>query len=194
MTYEEIEALLKGGACHSTIERLRVAVGEEAEDLAKGNTGFCQDPQYCAERAREYYAESITQWLDSGDSPDPETLLGMRARYVNSWAFAAILRRLNHDDDDREIEVTDQAIMNICEANGQLGIKLVEMMERIDLMRPGIEALAALKRIREALDAVGGVTLNDLGNRKLEVWERVEVLLAEVQELRGHVCRCEEQT
>lgn len=197
MTYEEIESLLKKAGKNSTIERLRIAVGEEAKEITKMGDALRLD------QAREYYAESIHEWLtgNAGLEPDPEQVLAHGARYMTSWAFAEIIRPIyardilgdddDEDDDDEPVGVPDSIVLRMCDANSQMGMALVEMIREARSTAAAAAALAALDRIREGLDAAEVDRMNELGNRKLESWERVEALLVELKELRR--CRTEEQ-
>lgn len=184
MTYKEIEAILKRFGRNSTIERLRVAVGEEADELT--GEGVKAQPARRNELAREYYAESITKWIEEGGSPDPHTLLEHRARYVTSWAFAEIIAKLQGGEsevEEEEVGVGDEILLRICDANSQLGLQLVQLIRRVEEMSAAAIASVTVERIREALDAAGVSGLNELGNRKLDTWERVEALLVENRRL-----------
>jgi len=184
MTYEEIESLLKEHGQHRIIERLRVAVGEEAGEITK------EGDQLRLAQAREYYAEDISEWLtgNKGLEPDPRTLLDHRSRYVESWAFAEIIRPFYAPDDPEEEEpeempIGDQVLLRICDANSQLGLALVGSSQRIEVLSKAASATLIVDRIKEALDSAGAPVYNELGNRKLEVWERVEAILVKLKEM-----------
>lgn len=191
MTYEEIEDLFKKHGQNSKIERLRVAVGEEATELRELATlpELSDSSLYSMETrnkmAREYYAEDITKWLNSGGSPDPEELLGRRSRYVNSWAFAQMIRGPEHEENDEEetVSVEDAVLLRICDANSRLGLAFVEMVDRWHDNQGRAEDSMAVNRIQEALDAADVPRFHKLGRRKLGVWERVESALVKLREL-----------
>lgn len=206
MTYEEIESLLREHKLNSTIEQLRIAVGEEANDLAKHATGFGKDPTQTMLSAREYYAEDISGWLDGnkGLALDPEVLLGQRARYTRGWAFAEIIRPLyapdeKEDSNEPDWEDVDHLIARLCLANTELGIRfasLAELFEKAMGYRADAKAadshMRTLETIMEVMEAHGTPRLTTLGNRDLNVLERVEALVAEWVELRQCVSECHE--
>ncbi|MFQ5352338.1 MAG: hypothetical protein ACE5D3_04610, partial [Candidatus Binatia bacterium] len=99
MTYEEIEQLLRTNNHSSTIERLRSAVGEEADALGSGVL-TPKNFDVRLDHARSFYAEDITRWTDSDQPPDPYVMTGHRERYAKSWAFAQIIKRLCTEDNN----------------------------------------------------------------------------------------------
>lgn len=108
MNYKEIVDLMAELNLFATAERLRTAVDEEAEALRAGPGGLTNHTTASSlDSARDLYAEDITNWLESGDDPDPEQLIGMRARYVMSWGFAQIIHKAQQSVDN-EPSAADQ--------------------------------------------------------------------------------------
>ena len=123
MTYKEIVDLLAEHNHFSTAEQLRVAVDEEAKLLGEANTGYCRDPGYCLDKAREFYAADITNWIETGESMDPDVVLGMRARYAASWAFAQIINRFP--------STVDRQIADLEEDKRALSVGVVHMANTV---------------------------------------------------------------
>lgn len=93
MEYTEIVARLSEAGHFSTLEIMRVAVEEEANNLFIHLDGYTKAT--ALEAARRFYAEDITSWVEHPDNNlDPEVLLGARERYAKSWAFAQLINRI----------------------------------------------------------------------------------------------------
>lgn len=185
MKYDEIEMALKAAGKNSVIERLRVAVGEESDELAAH--GELLGHALVDDVARERYAASITEWLEGGKL-DPETLLGRRARYPNSWAFAEIIRPIYAPDipeEDRDYEVGEEVLLRMCEANAQLASELVNLIDQVKDLSGHVADNVAVQHIKVALTAARVPELNEHG-RQLYVWERIENVLVDYGTFHDH--------
>ena len=188
MTYEEIERALKKLGRASTIQSLRAAVGEEGLALHQGIMQLKEDEG--VEKAREFYAEDITKFLDGEMELDPEALIGMRDRYAKAWAFAEIIGR-SQDEDEDEDEWTeasvDVMVTKLCLANTELSVKMADMVDQFMKARATVDLTDTVRAIMASLDSVKAPSMTELGNRDLNVLERVEAVLVEWKELRAQV-------
>jgi len=101
MKYEEIEALLEMHNHQSTLASLRRAVRSERDALA-----VLQDEDDGIDwmaRARGYFAEDVTRWLEHGGCLRPDDVLSHRPRYAESWAIAMVVRAIR----DQEVQESD---------------------------------------------------------------------------------------
>jgi hypothetical protein len=187
MKYNEIEEVLKNHGQNSAVEQLRAAVGDEALELTKGIRGDL-DEATAVEQAREFFAEDINRWMTDGGDPDPQSLIGMRARYAKSWAFAQIIHNLLvADADEIEVPAVDpDTLVRICLANAELGTKLVEMIGSSQEAAHSAQMANAIETISKLLDAAKAPTLAaPHGHRKLAIWERLEAVMEELEEMRS---------
>jgi hypothetical protein len=85
----------------------------------------------------------------------------------------------------------DEAFVRICEANAELGKKLVEMIAADPYSNLAAyerrKAEEEIEQIRKLLDAEKVCTLAEVGDRKLTVLERVEALCASNHEQRARL-------
>jgi len=194
MNYAEIEKVLKENGQNSTIEQLRAAVGEEANELSQGMKNKL-DEATAVEQAREFYAEDITRWMSDNLEPDPELLIGMRARYAKSWAFAQIINNLlGADEEELEVpSVNADTLVRLCLSNAEMGSKLVELIDSLQQAAHANQLANAVGMANTVLNQANAPKLAPGGKRKLAIWERVECLVEELQELRDRPGAIEEK-
>lgn len=194
MNYAEIEKVLKDHGQNSTIEQLRHAVGEEATELKNGLKNGVDYP-VAVEQARDLYAEDITRWMSDNLEPDPDLLIGMRARYAKSWAFAQIINNLlGAEEEELEVpSVNADTLVRLCLSNAEMGSKMVEMIDTLQRGAHADQLANAISMANATLNQANVPKLAVGGKRKLAIWERVECLVEEVQELRDRPGAIEEK-
>lgn len=183
MQYSEIEEALKEHGQNSMIEQLREAVGREAVDLMAGFENLSQSTAIA--QAREFYAVDISRWLNDGGQLVATDLLEKRARYSQSWAFAAIINGLQQKEIEEIAipEVDPDTLTRICVANAELGSLVVELTGRLqdsgdeDIRpRPSLETFKELSKVLDHFKAPEITT----SGRQLRPVERLEALLEEM--------------
>lgn len=146
MTFNEIVELLTAKGLHTTMGALTSAVWTEAESLKKAESYVRSDHHY-EEKAREFLAEDITCALTDSEYLNPDAVLGHRERYIVAWAIAEIMKREKALPEGMEVEETEdvsKTLVDICKANAELGLRVVELMMRIDEKDTLIETLRGL--------------------------------------------------
>lgn len=183
MTYEEIEEALARVGKKSMISQLRQCVGKEAVALERSSPPL--DSEQAVAAAKGYFAKDVSDWLKGDGELKPDDILNHRSRYAESWAIASILREddeplENEDEEVVELGAFDQALLKICNANADIGLRLVEVSERIKQVRDlelQVENMAStLRDISSAMDQAGVPVYSEL-KRTLSIHERLEILI-----------------
>ena len=187
MNYTEIEEVLRDHGKATAIEQLRAAVGQEALELKDGLQNSL-DEVTAVEQARTFFAEDISRWMVDGGNLEPDIMIeSRRGRYVASWAFAQVIYELK-DSGGNVIEIPEvdpDTLIQICLANATMGSKLVELVEMVH-ENSHVNGLAeAIETMDRSLTGAGAPTNAPNGHRKLAIWERLESLIEELEDLRS---------
>ncbi len=132
MLFKEIDVFLREHDMFDVLNSLLQAVEKETTFLAELR-GVSHAPKMMTDEAQDLYAEDITRAMVDGDYLNPRSVLSHRDRYMTAWAVAQIIvakqRELAPEEEETDATTT---FVKLCQANAELGVKTVEVLQKID--------------------------------------------------------------